>query len=79
MVHIIDSTRYRIPAGNSTYLKPEEVTVSHCYDLTNPQPSVSEGYLFFNIVSAMEMQVFHSTTGACPASFPAAGFKTFYR
>ncbi len=54
---------------------PEEVTASHCYDLTNPQLSVSEGCLFFNIVSAMEMQVSHSTTGACPA----AGFKAFYR
>ncbi len=79
IIHSVNSTRYQIPTSNPTYKKPEDIVGSHCYDLSNPQFGIIQGYIYFNVLSDIEVQVFFSATGICPDNFPTSGFKAFYR
>lgn len=76
-IGIIDEPNIWVYHDNPTYADPAEITDSHCYQAM--PPSHEEGYIYFEVVSDMEMKVFRSETGACPESFPEEGWKSYYR
>jgi hypothetical protein len=60
-----------IAPTNSTYLESQSVTTRHCY--------ASGGQAVdFKVVSGQEIQVYRGT-GSCHSTFPASGYKTYYR
>jgi hypothetical protein len=71
--HIGANTDMRFYLGNPTYLDPEQMTGSHCYE------EQGGGYVYFELVTNTEMKVYVSATGNCPNQFPADGYKTYYR
>lgn len=73
----IDETNIWINHDNPTYKDPAEVKDEHCYQIL--PPSQGQGYIYFKIISDMEMRVFYSDIGTCPESFPAEGWKSYYR
>jgi hypothetical protein len=73
----LNNTSLRIQPGNPTHRDPRTVTGEHCYQ-DYPTPSAPDGYVMVKLVSATQMQVAHSPTGACPPAFPAS-FETYYR
>jgi len=78
-IGIIDENNIWIYHDNPTYKDPAEVTYSHCYQIM-PTPDDEEGYVYFQVVSDMEMKAFRSETGSCPESFPEdGGWKSYYR
>ncbi len=76
-IGIIDEPNIWIYHDNPTYKDPAEITDSHCYQAMPPSPG--EGYIYFEVISDMEMKVFRSETGSCPESFPNEGWKSYYR
>ena len=79
IIHSVNNTRYQVTSSNPSYKKPEDITGSHCYDLSNQQFGITQGYIYFNLVSDIEMQVLFSATGICPENFPDSGFRSYYR
>ncbi len=67
----------RIYSNNPTYKLPEEVKTEHCYQIyqTSSQPS---GYIYFKIVDNATVDIFYSSSGNCPSSFPSGG-KRYYK
>lgn len=65
-------------ANNPTYRLPENVTSEHCYQFDGFSPGDRSGWAYFNIISATELEVVYSSTGICPAAFPA-GAKKYYK
>ncbi len=74
----IDEANIWIAHDNPTYKDPTEVTDEHCYQnmLT---PETHDGYVYFKVISDMEMRAFISETGSCPESFPGEGWVSYYR
>lgn len=72
IVHQVDGKRLDIEPGNKTHKDPAGVTAEHCYQL-------NAGYAFFKIISDTQMALAYKNAGRCPASFPDADARTYYR
>src|SRR5204863_88469 len=59
---------FRIDPTNPTYLDPESVTSSHCYErhLTPTDPAT--GWAYLDLVSATELRVAYAKDGAWPVT-----------
>lgn len=68
----VDNKRLDIEPENPTNKDPEEIKTEHCYQL-------SSGYAYFKIISDTQMQFSYSNSSSCPAIFPEAQSKTYYR
>lgn len=68
----------RVQRTNPTWKRPQDITTEWCYQLYST-PSTAEGWLWLKMLRADKMNAAFSATGTCPSSFPATGFKTYYR
>ncbi|PJC44583.1 hypothetical protein CO038_03255 [Candidatus Pacearchaeota archaeon CG_4_9_14_0_2_um_filter_39_13] len=67
----------RVYSDNPSYKLPEEVTEEHCYQFL--QGLENQGYVYFKVVDEMSMDVYYSSSGACPAEFPSSGAKRYWK
>lgn len=80
VIHEIGRKRVIISPGMPTYKNPEEVTSSHCYNLTDDwSGSMRDGYIYFRIDSDTEMSVAYNRAGSCPTMFPTVNIQKYYR
>lgn len=80
MIYEMAKKTFTIYPNTPTYKNPEEITDSHCYQLTdNWNQNEYKGYAFFKIESDTQMSVFYSPSGSCPATLPTSNTKTYYR
>jgi hypothetical protein len=70
---------FRIEPTNPTYRDPETITTSYCYERHVGTGSPATGWAFVQVVSNTQLQVAYATEGGCPATFPTAGARTYYR
>ena len=63
---------------NATWLDPEEVTTSYCYQIY-PTADTAQGYAYFNNVSDTQLQVVYNANDVCPDTFPTVSAVTYYR
>lgn len=76
----LGSTLLRVGATNSSHSNPESMSASHCYQFwETPSELNSTGYVYFSVTTSTEMLVSYSSTGICPARFPAEDAVTYYR
>ncbi|MGV3707232.1 MAG: Ig-like domain-containing protein [Gemmatimonas sp.] len=75
--HIGPSNDIRIARSNSSWKNPSMITQSHCYQIANG--STMSGWLWLRMNTATQMDVAYGDAGLCPTSFPADGFKAYYR
>jgi hypothetical protein len=68
----------RFQRSNATWKKPETLTTEWCYQVY-PTPTTPDGWLWLRMDRADKMSVAYNPTGTCPSTFPAGGFKTYYR
>lgn len=73
-----DKNTHWVYPNNPTYKAPEDVTGEHCYEFY-PNFSDAEGWVYFKLIDDETMDVFYSSSGICPNSFPEGGSKTYYR
>jgi hypothetical protein len=71
--HIGPSDDIRIAKFEATWKNPATITTSWCYQ-ANGGVSV-----FFRMNTPTQMDVSYAPAGGCPATFPLAGFKSYYR
>ena len=76
--HIGPLDDFRIPRNNPTWKPLKSITTEWCYQAYTFTPS-PDGWLWLKMVTPTKMNVAYSPTGSCPSSFPATGFKTYYR
>lgn len=80
LIYEMAKNTFTIYPNNPTYKNPEEVTSSHCYQLTdNWNPDTPKGYAYFKVDSDTQMSVSYSPSGSCPASFPEGQAKIYFR
>lgn len=80
MIYEMAKKTFTIYPSNPTYKNPEEITSSHCYQLTdNWNPDIPKGYAFFKVDSDTQMFMVYSSSGSCPATFPEGQAKIYYR
>jgi hypothetical protein len=68
----------RIARANASWKDPGTITTEWCYQAAS-NSSAPDGWLWLKMVRADKMNVAYGSTGACPSTFPASGFKTYYR
>jgi hypothetical protein len=67
----------RIERANASWKDPGAITDGWCYQTFSG--STPEGWLWLKMVREDKMNAAYSTTGTCPGTFPASGFKTYFR
>ncbi len=65
-------------SNNPTYKLPEKVTTQHCYQRYS-NSNMPEGYVYFKVVDNATIDIFYSSSGTCPSSFPSSGSKRYYK
>lgn len=73
IIHQLAGQRFDLPSA----LDPSQVTTEHCYPLASANKTA--GYVYFKLISESEMRLAYAPSGACPAAFPAAKARTYYR
>lgn len=79
VIYELNRQRYLLGPENPTYKDPATITTEQCYSLSQYPGERRNGYAYFKIISDMEMKVAYSGVGTCPAVFPEATAKTYYR
>lgn len=70
----------RVYARDLTYKLPTEVREEHCYAFQSQQnPSNSAGYAYFKLIDNISMDVYYSSSGSCPTTFPSAGARRYWK
>jgi hypothetical protein len=78
--HIGPNDDFRIPRTNPSWKDLRTITTEWCYQaLTLPPSSAPDGWLWLKMVTPTKMNVAYAPTGSCPSTFPAGGFKTYFR
>lgn len=76
--HLGAQTDVRLYTNNPTWLAPEAINGSHCYQI-EPNPSQPAGYVYVEMVSDWEMRLSYSARGLCPNEFPEENYRTYFR
>ena len=68
----------RIEQANATWRDPATITTSWCYQ-PSTLPASSAAWLWLRMAGATTMDVAYGSAGGCPAVFPAADARRYYR
>jgi hypothetical protein len=76
--HLGPNNDVRIERSNPTWKRPRDIATEWCYQVY-PTPTTTDGWVWLKMERADKMLAAYGNTGACPAQFPASGFKAYYR
>lgn len=77
-INQVDGKRLDVEPGTATNKDPADITTQHCYEVVDANQQKG-GYVFLKLEDSTKMALTYSPNGKCPANFPAAEAKTYYR
>jgi hypothetical protein len=70
---------FRIEPGNPSYLDPESIADSHCFERHVSPTDPGSGWAWVKRLSDTQLQVAYGLQGPCPVAFPTTGVRDYYR